>query len=55
MLIANIKWKQVVCKNSPYLDVEASFAHRMGFGEFPNYKYAVKKTTSNVVFSIEKT
>lgn len=55
MFIADINWKVVVCVNSTYLDTKASFAHGMGFGEFPNSKYTVKKTTLNVVFSIKKT
>lgn len=55
MFIVNINWKLIVCMNSLYLHAEASFAHRMGFGEFPNSKYEVKKTTLNVMFSIKKT
>lgn len=55
MFIANINWKLVVCMNSLYLHADASFAHGMGFGEFPNSKYEVKKTTLNVMFSIKET
>lgn len=55
MLIADITGNLIVCMNSPCLDAKASFAHGMGFGEFPNSKYTVKKTTLNVVFSIKKT
>lgn len=55
MFIANINWKLIVCVNSLYLHAEASFTPRMGFGEFPNSKYEVKKTTLNVMFSIKKT
>lgn len=38
----------------PDLDAEASFAHKMDLGEFPNSRYAVEKTILNVVFSIKK-
>lgn len=39
----------------PRFDAEASFVHGMGLEDFPNSKYAVEKTTLNVVFFIRKT
>lgn len=39
----------------PRFDAEVLFVHGMGLEDFPNSKYAVEKTTMNVVFFIKKT